>query len=475
MRPRLHDADSSKPVVLYLFLLLGLAATMARGDEPRPNVVFVLVDDMGYADVGCYGAKDIRTPNVDRLAREGTRMTDFYSNGPVCSPTRCGFITGRWQQRAGLEWALGVTSQCFVRDSQGQGQGQTLRPDPNFKQFGLPARAGAPTLARLLADSGYATACIGKWHLGWTPECSPAAHGFGTAFGIYGGNADLYSHKGRDGTDDLYENGKPVHEEGYLTELLTRRAERFIAENRDRPFFLYVPYNAVHWPFQPPGRPDLVRSYATWYEGDRRVYAQMVEAIDSGVGAIRAALERAGLLDKTLFIFSNDNGGEVRLTSNRPLFHHKATVWEGGIRVPCILRWPGHLPAGVGFAAGRDHDGPDRDDPGRLRSDALRRACRSTASTWRRSSPAGNPSRCARSAGGSTGSSGSRRRSATASGSSWSTARTTWSGTSCCSTWRPISASAITSPTSIPTSWPTCGSGSTPGRRTSTPAPGRSS
>ena len=247
-------------------ILLGLSAPLARSAEPRPNVVFVLVDDMGYADVGCYGAKDIRTPNVDRLAREGVRMTDFYSNAPVCSPTRCGFITGRWQQRAGLEWALGVTSQCFVRDS----QGRTLRPDPNFKQYGLPARAGAPTLARLLADSGYATACIGKWHLGWTPECSPNAHGFGTAFGIYGGNADLYSHKGRDGTDDLYENGKPVHEEGYLTELLTRRAERFIAENRDRPFFLYVPYNAVHWPFQPPGRPDLVRSYATWYEGDRR-------------------------------------------------------------------------------------------------------------------------------------------------------------------------------------------------------------
>jgi arylsulfatase A-like enzyme len=306
-------------------------------------VVFVLVDDMGYADVGCYGAKDIRTPNVDRLAREGVRMTDFYSNGPVCSPTRCGFITGRWQQRAGLEWALGVTSQCFVRDS----QGTPLRPEPDFKRFGLPARGGEPTIAARLSSAGYATACIGKWHLGWTPECSPNAHGFGTAFGIYGGNADLYSHQGRDGTPDLYENGKPVREEGYLTELLTRRAVRFIDENRDRPFFLYVPYNAVHWPFQPPGRPDLVRSYATWYEGDRKVYAAIVEAIDDGVGAIRGALERAGVLDRTLFIFSNDNGGEVRLTSNRPLFHHKATLWEGGIRVPCILRWPGHLPAGV--------------------------------------------------------------------------------------------------------------------------------
>jgi arylsulfatase A-like enzyme len=343
MRPLQIIATTSTrgPFLTLGLLALASATPLARGAEPRPNIVFVLVDDMGYADVGCYGARDIRTPNVDRLAREGVRLTDFYSNGPVCSPTRCGFITGRWQQRAGLEWALGITSQCFVRER------AALRPDPNFKQFGLPARAGAPTIARLLADVGYATACIGKWHLGWTPETSPDAHGFGTAFGIYGGNADLYSHKARDGSADLDENGKPVHEEGYLTELLTRRAERFIDQNRDRPFFLYVPYNAVHWPFQPPGRPDLVRSYATWYDGDRRIYAQMVEAIDAGVGNIRAALERAGVLQKTLFIFSNDNGGEVRLTSNRPLFHHKATVWEGGIRVPCILRWPGHLPAGV--------------------------------------------------------------------------------------------------------------------------------
>jgi arylsulfatase A-like enzyme len=351
MRPRRVQAWCTTYALVLGGLLPILTSARAVGDEGRPNVVFVLVDDMGYADVGCYGAKDIRTPNVDRLAREGVRMTDFYSNGPVCSPTRCGFITGRWQQRAGLEWALGITSQCLVRDGQGQGRGPqgsaAWRPEPDFKRFGLPAAAAEPTIARLLGDAGYATACIGKWHLGWRPENSPAAHGFAEAFGIYGGNADLYSHRGRDGVDDLYENGRPVREEGYLTELLTRRAVRFIEQNRERPFFLYVPFNAVHWPFQPPGRPDLVRSYATWYEGDRRVYAQMVEAIDAGVGAIRAALERAGTLDRTLFVFSNDNGGEVRLTSNRPLFHHKATVWEGGIRVPCILRWPGHLPAGV--------------------------------------------------------------------------------------------------------------------------------
>lgn len=321
------------------FIAIALDATRAYGDEGRPNVVFVLVDDMGYADVGCYGARDIHTPNVDRLAREGVRMTDFYANGPVCSPTRCGFITGRWQQREGIEWALGVTTQGKVRE------GNEWRVGTDYRQFGLATSGGS--IARLLSGAGYATACFGKWHLGWRPEFSPAAHGFDEAFGIYGGNADMYSHKYRDGADDLHEDGRPVKEEGYLTELITRRAVGFIERPRAKPFFLYVPYNAVHWPFQPPGRPDLVRSYDTWYEGDRSIYAQMVEAVDAGVGAIRAALERSGQLDRTLFIFSNDNGGEVRLTSNRPLFHHKATVWEGGIRVPCILRWPGHLPAGA--------------------------------------------------------------------------------------------------------------------------------
>jgi arylsulfatase A len=352
MRPRLFDIGLHRRPSFLLPLLLSTGRVgawhPARGAETRPNVVFVLTDDMGYADVGCYGAKDIRTPNIDRLAREGVRMTNFYANAPVCSPTRCGFITGRWQQRAGLEWALGITSQCLVRTTRvGQGTGTDWRAEPDYKRFGLPANAAEPTLPRLLTDAGYTTACIGKWHLGWTPESSPNAHGFGEAFGIYGGNADMYSHKGRDGTPDLYENGRPVREEGYLTEVLSRRAVRFIEQNRERPFFLYVPYNAVHWPFQPPGRPDLVRTYETWYDGDRPMYGQMVEAIDAGVGEIRSALERTGQLDRTLFIFSNDNGGEIRLASNRPLFHHKGTVWEGGIRVPCILRWPGHLPAGV--------------------------------------------------------------------------------------------------------------------------------
>src|SRR4051812_4971300 len=160
----------TKATALALVLLLGLAGSLARGDEGRPNVVFVLVDDMGYADVGCYGARDIRTPNVDRLAREGVRMTDFYANGPVCSPTRCGFITGRWQQREGIEWALGVTTQGRVRE------GQEWRTETDYRRFGLATSPGS--IARLLSDAGYATACFGKWHLGWKPEFGPAAHGF---------------------------------------------------------------------------------------------------------------------------------------------------------------------------------------------------------------------------------------------------------------------------------------------------------
>lgn len=301
--------------------------------------MLILMDDMGYADIGCHGATDIRTPNIDRLAREGVRMTNFYSNGPVCTPTRCGLITGRWQQRVGLEWAIGVTSQPLRK------VGDEWRTETDYRLAGLPA--SEISLARMLKPAGYGTACFGKWHLGFKAEFGANAHGFDEFFGILGGNADMYSHKYRDGADDLWENTTPSQQAGYLTELITRRAVEYVGRQKQRPFFLYVPFNAVHWPFQPPNRPDTTRTYDTWYDGSRDDYAKMLEAADRGVGEIRTALERQRVLDDTLFIFTNDNGGEVRLANNRPLFHHKATVWEGGIRVPCILRWPGNLPAGV--------------------------------------------------------------------------------------------------------------------------------
>jgi arylsulfatase A len=306
-----------------LLAVLASVAMPALGQDPRkPNVVLILVDDMGYGDIGSYGVKDIRTPHLDRLAREGVRFTDFYSNGPVCTPTRAALMTGRYQQRVALEWALLL----------------------NEKEPGLPGTE--PTLPRLVRNTGYRTAMTGKWHLGFRPEFGPNAHGFHEFFGILSGNVDMYSHKYRTGVIDLWENDRRAERSGYLTDLLTDRAVGFIEKSAAEPFFLYVAYNAVHWPFQVQGRPDDVRSDATWFDGTRADYARMLESMDAGVGRILSALDRLKLTEHTLVIFTNDNGGE-RLSRNAPLFHHKATLWEGGIRVPALLRWPGKVAAGT--------------------------------------------------------------------------------------------------------------------------------
>jgi arylsulfatase A-like enzyme len=306
------------------FLLLASPSFVAAGSAPsRPNVIVIMTDDMGYADLGCYGSRDIKTPHLDRLAAQGVRLTSFYSAGPVCTPTRAALMTGRWQQRVGLEWAI----------------------PPGMKDPGLPV--SETTLPRYLKDAGYATAMFGKWHLGYKPEFGPNAHGFDEYFGLLSGNVDHYSHREINDEADWYENTNPVEVQGYSTDLITGRAVAFLRRKRDRgqPFFLYVAYNAVHWPFQPPGKPDDVRKRDTWFAGTRKDYAAMTEAIDAGVGKLLTALEERGDAGKTLVIFTNDNGGE-RLSDMGPLFHHKATLWEGGIRVPCLVRYPGVLPAG---------------------------------------------------------------------------------------------------------------------------------
>lgn len=320
--------NSLRLLILPFLLVPALSATVHAAENPTPNIVLIMTDDMGWSDLSSYGAPDINTPNIDSIARDGVKMTDFYSNGVLCSPTRAGLISGRYQQRYGLEAALPNAA--------------------NAAERGLTATG--MSLPQLMKNAGYATALVGKWHLGYQDQQSPNAHGFDYFFGLKSGYHDYYTHNAGDGEPDLWENDMPVTVDGYMTDLITERAIRFIEEHDGAPFFIDVAYNAPHWPYQVPDLPSEAVDRARHIlphdnSNTREEYVAMVERMDQGVGQILAALDRLNLAGNTIVIFTNDNGGEW-LANAAPLFNRKTTVWEGGIRVPTLIRWPGHIAPG---------------------------------------------------------------------------------------------------------------------------------
>jgi len=301
---------------LWLHSLIGEEAPGGR----KPNIIVILSDDQGYADVGSHGCKDIPTPNLDSLASSGVRFTDGHVSCPVCSPTRAGLMTGRYQQRYGHEMNPG-----------------------GAPEHGLPL--SQITLANLLKSAGYATGIVGKWHLGMTPELHPQKRGFDEFFGFLSG-AHSYLDPLLGTPNAILRGTEPVDEKEYLTDAFTREAISFIERHQKHPFFLYLPYNAVHAPLH--ATEKYLSRFKEISNERRRTYAAMLSAMDDGIGAVLRKLTDTGLEKDTLIFFLSDNGGPPgNGSSNGPLRAYKATVYEGGIRVPFVLRWPAKIPAGV--------------------------------------------------------------------------------------------------------------------------------
>jgi arylsulfatase A-like enzyme len=320
----MNNRNHSRSAILAVAVLWGLGATAdagAAGASSRgPNIVYLLADDLGWGDVGWHKS-EIKTPNLDKLAAAGARLEQFYVQ-PVCSPTRAALLTGRYPMRHGLQ--VGV-----------------VRP---WAQYGLPLVER--TLPQALKEAGYETAIVGKWHLGHIQrEYLPTRRGFDHQYGHYNGALDYFTHV-RDGGFDWHRDDRENHDEGYSTHLLAREAVNLVERHdNSHPLFLYVPFNAVHAPHQVP---EKYKAPYGQLKEPRRTYAGMLAALDEAVGQIVDAIDRKGIRDQTLFLFSSDNGGPApgQVTSNGPLRGAKATLYEGGVRVPAFATWKGHINPG---------------------------------------------------------------------------------------------------------------------------------
>ena len=316
---------------------IGLASALGKASpavaaDTRPNIIFILADDLGYADVSCYGRTDYKTPAIDTLAAGGMRFMQAYANSAVCSATRTGLITGRYQNRL----PIGLEEPLTNRD------------------VGLPP--SHPTLPSLLRNAGYATWLVGKWHLGMLPKYGPHLSGYDHFWGFRGGGVDYFTHS-LAGQPDLWDDDRPIEQPGYMTTLLGNKAVDIIEGRRlgDPPLFMSLHFSAPHWPWEGPGDEAESRRLAAakggllaelhFDGGSMKTYAAMVTAMDAQIGRVLAALDKTGQAQNTIVIFTSDNGGE-RYSNSWPFTGRKTELLEGGLRIPAIVRWPSRIPAG---------------------------------------------------------------------------------------------------------------------------------
>ncbi|QDT43902.1 Arylsulfatase [Gimesia alba] len=330
-------------VVVCLLALFSLSPISAKEKQTRqrPNILLITADNLGYGDLGCYGNPVMKTPQLDKLAKQGVKLTDFYTASPTCTVSRATLMTGRYPQRIGLNHQLSA--------------------DENYAD-GL--RQSELLIPSYLKKQGYRTACFGKWNIGFSPGSRPTERGFDEFFGFAAGNIDYYHHYYA-GRHDLWRGLKEVFVEGYSTDLFADEACNFIAANRQRPFFIYLPFNAPHFPskrnkqpgqgneWQAPDSAFAAYGYSPQTKNPQERYRAVVTALDTAIGRVLKQLEQSGLSENTIVIWYSDNGAfmlkdrGLEVASNKPLRDGGVTLWEGGIRVPAIVRYPSHIKAGT--------------------------------------------------------------------------------------------------------------------------------
>jgi arylsulfatase A-like enzyme len=322
-------------LLLFLFFIINLElqAQQKYATQQKPNIIVILSDDAGYADFGCYGGKEIPTPNIDAIAKNGTLFTDAYVTASVCAPSRAGLLTGMYQQRFGFEH----------NTSKKPAEGYTLNDigmDPKVKTIGDQLKA-----------NGYHTIAIGKWHQGDLDQYFPLKRGFDEFYGFIGGHRNFFAYtKERPREAALFDNNNIVPESKitYLTDMFTDKATSFVAQNKSRPFFMYLAYNAVHVPLN--AKKELMERYAYIPDKGRRAYAAMMNSLDDGIGKLIQYLKDNGVYENTIVFFVNDNGAATGNNADDGILRGlKGSEWEGGNRVAYLMQWPGKVPAGLRY------------------------------------------------------------------------------------------------------------------------------